>query len=227
LAGLILMLFLRSLFYWQAGPAAQWTPLLSLGPVSVAFRADIYTRALLFSTLSFLKALVILYLWMLLLAMVNRGLADRNPIQRTISLQLGRFARSPAWLLLVLIPVIGALSWALASRLLDWLKILDLSAGATLWQQGFAVGLSAFLTWKYLMIGALIGHFINSLVYVGSGPLWSLIATTGRNLLLPLRRLPLTLRRLDLAPLLGIALVWMAARYIDLGLNWLFTHPLF
>jgi len=53
----------------------------------------------------------------------------------------------------------------------------------------------------------LFAHLIANYVYLGSSPLWDFTATTSRRLLTPLRRLPLRIGRLDLAPVIGAVLL--------------------
>src|SRR3954470_23795001 len=53
LAGLVSLLLLRALIYWQVGAAVNWTPSLQLGFVDLSFRSDYLGRMLLFSLFSF------------------------------------------------------------------------------------------------------------------------------------------------------------------------------
>jgi uncharacterized protein YggT (Ycf19 family) len=50
-------------------------------------------------------------------------------------------------------------------------------------------------------------HLIGSYVYLGVSPLWDFIEATSRNLLVPLRWLPLRIAKLDFAPLVGVILI--------------------
>ena len=85
---LILLLVLRSLFYWQVGSSISWTPAVHLGAISLHFRSDYFGRMLLFSAFSFALALGIFYLWLLLLVMVNRNVPNADPVQRIVRLHL-------------------------------------------------------------------------------------------------------------------------------------------
>ena len=51
LAALLGLLAVRAAFYWQIGPAVNWTPRLDLGIVALAFRSDVFFTVLLFSFL--------------------------------------------------------------------------------------------------------------------------------------------------------------------------------
>src|SRR6266498_2899265 len=76
LAGLLVLVGGRSLFYWHIGSALHWTPALRLGAISPSFRSDSPGRMLLFSALSFLLALGVFYLGMVLLSILNRNVPD-------------------------------------------------------------------------------------------------------------------------------------------------------
>jgi len=54
-------------------------------------------------------------------------------------------------------------------------------------------------------------HLLISYVYLGNSKVWTFIEGTARNLLKPLRWLPLRAGKADFAPILGIALVLTAA----------------
>jgi uncharacterized protein YggT (Ycf19 family) len=73
-------------------------------------------------------------------------------------------------------------------------------------EQGVILGLNAYLSLKYLLVAFLFVYMINSYVYLGANAVWDFVNTTSRNILYPLRRLPLKLGRIDLTPLLGIIL---------------------
>src|SRR4030095_10608584 len=81
-AGVGALLLLPALLYWQIGPSSNWTPRIDLLFVSLAFRGDVFTPVLLFSFLSFLRALTTFYFWMLALAFINRGGEDAEPFAR-------------------------------------------------------------------------------------------------------------------------------------------------
>src|SRR5512141_1371778 len=70
LAGLVGLLVVRAVLYWQLGPAVDWTPHLHLRGVGIAipFRSDSLLRMLLFSGLSFALTLGLCYLWLLFLS---------------------------------------------------------------------------------------------------------------------------------------------------------------
>jgi uncharacterized protein YggT (Ycf19 family) len=202
------LLGLRALFYWQFGAATDWMPRLNLGAVVLHFRCDYAGRMFLFSFLSFGLLLGIFYLWLLLLSVLNQSVSERDPWQKVVRLQLGRVERWPAALKLLL-PALGAA--------LGRLGLLPPPRSFShLAQQAAVIGLAAYLAWKYLMVAVLLLHLLNSYVYLGNQPLWTFVNTTARQLVAPLRWLPLRLGKVDLSPLVGLAVILLAA---ELGAN--------
>jgi uncharacterized protein YggT (Ycf19 family) len=65
------------------------------------------------------------------------------------------------------------------------------------------------LSLKYLLPAFLFGHLAASYVYFGSSPVFDFVNTTARNILAPLRLLPLQYGRVDFAPIVGILLIWV------------------
>src|SRR5262245_25673333 len=76
LIALAALLVLRSLFYWQAGPALNWTPHLALGTVAIPFHSDTFLKMLCYSVLTFAETLGMLYLALILVSIVNRHVPD-------------------------------------------------------------------------------------------------------------------------------------------------------
>jgi uncharacterized protein YggT (Ycf19 family) len=227
LAALGALVFLRALLYWQIGSAADWTPNLPVGGIDIVipFRSDNGWRMLLFSGLSFAVTLAVFYLWLLLLSLVNGRTAETNPLQKLVRLHLGRVDRWP-WPVKSLLPLlVTALLWYVLSLLLARLTIIPpaLSRAHRL-EQGLVIGLGSCLSWRYLIGGLLALHLVSSYVYLGNQPFWNFIALTGRNLLRPLRWVPLRLGKVDFAPLVGLALVFFAAELAERGLTILYER---
>jgi uncharacterized protein YggT (Ycf19 family) len=216
---LILLLVLRSLFYWQVGSSISWTPAVHLGAISLHFRSDYFGRMLLFSAFSFALALGIFYLWLLLLVMVNRNVPNADPVQRIVRLQLGWITHWPAAAQLILPVVAVAAAWLVCHRPFVGLGLISPAASTTqLCREALILGMGSLLAWKYFIVALLLAYTLNSYVYLGSSPVWNFVDATGRNLLWPLRWLPLGIGRADFAPVVGIALVLMIGRF---GANWL------
>jgi len=215
LAGLAALLLLRALLYRHIGPEADWTPKLNLYFVVLAFRGDHLFPVLLFSLLSFGRILIICYFWLLTLVIINRRSAELDPLQRMLRLHLGPVARWP-WLLQVLLPPVAITGFWLALHLL--LLHLEVTgrvhSNAHLVEQGLLIGLALYFTLQYLLPVFLLLHLVASYVYLGSSAAWEFIGTTGRNLLAPLRWLPLRVARFDFAPLAAVLLILLLLHWL-------------
>lgn len=213
LAGLGALLLIRAFFYGQIGPAVGWTPRLNLSIITPAFpltRAGhvFYRSALLFSLLSFILVLVAFYFWLLAVAVINRRVTDPDPLQKLLLLQLGRLARWPLFLQLALPFVVCGALWMLCHPLLIHVGVTSpVKSNGVLLEQGLVLGVALYLSLKFLLIAFLSAYVIVSYIYLGNSPLWEFVATTSRNMLSPLRHLPLQLGKLDLAPVIAIALL--------------------
>jgi uncharacterized protein YggT (Ycf19 family) len=213
LAGLVSLLLLRALIYWQIGGAVNWTPSLQLGFVDLSFRSDYLGRMLLFSLLSFALTLGIFYLWLLLLSAANNNVADTDPLQKMIRLHLRWIERWPPIIKLLLPFLSGGLLWIAFHPLFKWLAIVpQTKSTAQLLEQAAVIGVGTYLAWKYLIVGILLLHLVNSYVYLGNHPFWNFINASARNLLYPLHWLPSRVGRVDFLPLLGIGLVFLVTR---------------
>lgn len=213
LAALGGLLFLRAYFYEHIGPAVNWTPKLDLTVVAPAFplvlRGHVFfLSALLFSLLSFVRVLVVFYFWLLALAVFNRHETNPDLLQKLLLLQLGRPAKWP-WFVQLILPVfVIAFLWMLAHPLLVYIGVTTpIRSNALLLAQGVVLSLFVYLSLKWLLLAFLIVNLIVTYVYLGTNPVWEFINTTSRNLLSPLNRLPLRLGRVDLAPVIGIVLI--------------------
>lgn len=86
------------------------------------------------------------------------------------------------------------------------------------------LGLAAYLSWKYLLVAILLLHTVNSHVYLGANPFWNFVEVAARNLMRPVRWLPLRVGQVDFAPVVGIALVFLADEYGSRALTRLYQH---
>ena len=86
------------------------------------------------------------------------------------------------------------------------------------------LGLGAYLVWKY-PIGIVLALYVLTIyVYMGRHSFWDFVDRSGRNLLAPLRGLPLRLGKVDFAPLIALACVLVAAQFIRQGLTLLYSR---
>jgi hypothetical protein len=215
LVGLAALLLLRAVLYRQTAPAVDWTPKLDLFFVVLAFPTDHFHTVLLFSVLSFMRILIVCYFWGLTLMIINWSIADTDPLQRMLRLQLGPVGRWPRLLQLLLPLVLIAGFWFVLHPVLAHLEVTNrVRSKLHLAEQGLLIGLALYFTLQYLLPVLLMLHLVASYVYWRSSPLWNFIGATARNLLGPLRWLPLRVARFDFAPL-------AAAMLILLLLHWL------
>jgi len=207
MAGLVVLLLGRAVFYCRAGAPLHWVPGLRLGSLSLTFRSDFPGRMLLFSWLSFGLTLGFFYLCLLLLSCVNGPSGDTDPMQRLMRQHLGRLDRLP-WPLKLLLPLMAmTAAWCALNPLLLQMGMVPDTTASHLLAQGVMIGLAGYLSLKYLVVGFLVLYVLNSYIYLGESAFLKFVNTTSNRLLRPLRLLPLRIGRVDLAPLAGMALV--------------------
>jgi uncharacterized protein YggT (Ycf19 family) len=197
------------------GAPVDWTPKVDLGLISLAFRSDLLRLDLLYSAMSFVRVLIVLYFWLLALAAINRAVLEPDPLQKWMRLHLGRAAHWP-WPVQLFLPLLlVTVLWLLLSPFLARLGLVNhVDSWARVSYQGLLVGLGLFLSLKYLIPVLLLLYLVASYVFLGNSPMWDFISTTARNLLTPLRALPLRFARLDLAPVVGAILVLFALQWL-------------
>ena len=224
LAALAGLLLLRASFFWQIGSAVNWTANLRLVVISPSFRSDFFGRMLLFSILSFGLTLAVFYLWLLFLSFFDRRNAETNPLRKLARFHLGRVDYWP-WPVKLALPLLAGMAvwWLLSWPLASWSVVPRPVSAAHRFEQASLVGLSGYLSWKYLAAAFLTLHLVNSYVYLGNHPFWNGVNATARALLTPLRPLPLRAGKVDFAPVLGLALVFLAARLAEWGLTALYS----
>lgn len=211
---LLLLIVGRALFYCYVGSAVNWVAALRLGATTLFFRSDHLALMHWFSWLSFGLTMAVFYCWLVLLSVANRSYTEGNPEQKLVRLHLGWLEPWPAFVKLLLPLVLIALLWRVLAPALVTLAVIPAPVSTThLWEQGLVIGLGAFFAGQYLIIGLLLLHLLHSYVYLGDHSFWKFVPATANRLLGPLRRLPLRAGQLDLAPLLGVALVWAAAHF--------------
>jgi uncharacterized protein YggT (Ycf19 family) len=221
LAGLAALLLIRAWIYCQIITAVSWTPKINLVFTSLPFRGDYFTHMLLFSLLGFLLVLADFYLWLLLLSVANSRVPDDDPLQRVVRLLLKWIERWPNPVKLLLPALSGGVFWLALHPVLARLAIVPgIKSTAQLFEQAALIGMGAYLDWKYLIAAILLLHLLGSYVYFGEHPAWNFIHLTARNLLSPLRWLPLRFGKVDLLPLAGIALVILAPEFLSRPPQW-------
>jgi uncharacterized protein YggT (Ycf19 family) len=217
------LLLVRAIFYWQIGsaPTHVWVAKLDLGVTMLPFRSDWFGRILLFSFLSFGRALGIFYIGLLFLSLLK----GPEPIQRLVRIPLGAVDDWARWSKMIL-PFAGtAVVWWLASWLLAWLQISPPPVSvAHRCEQSAVMGLSSYLLWQFPAVAILGLHLLNSYIYFGQHPFWNYVNITAQLLSQPLKKVPLRLGRMDFAPVVGIVLIFLAAEFTGRGLVWLYQR---
>jgi len=221
LLALVVLLLLRALLYQEIGSPAGWTPKMNLGLIVLAFRSDRLSCVLLYSLLSFLRVLLIFYFWLLVLVFLSLEAGDTDPVTKLLRLHLGRLARlAPHWQLILPALSITFLWVGLHPLLLRFEVLGPVHSVPRLFAQGALLGLSLFFTLKYLLPVFLFLHLVASYVYLGHSPVWDFVSSVARNLLKPLQPLPLQFAKLDLAPIVGVALIFLLLHWVPNFVLW-------
>lgn len=225
LLALLALLVMRPLLYWLLGSALEWTPRISLGVIAVPFRSDLFGRIFLFSIFSFGVALAIFYLCLLLLSILDGDNSPTDPVQGLIRAQLGKLDLLPTTVKLLLPGLATLILWCFLHKPLVAFGMLPASKSLVhLVEQGAVVGLGVYLAWKYLIVGILLLHLLNSYIYFGGWPFWTFIDNSARRILKLIFWIPLRLGKIDLAPLVMTTLVIFAAEYGSRGLIWMYQR---
>lgn len=225
LAAIPVLLAARAWLYWRVGSEVGWVALLDVGVLSLPFKSVSATRMLWYSGASFAVCLATFYCWLLLFSVLNRGVSDSDRLQRWIRQELGRVDRWPGLVKCVL-PVVlaGGLWCGLHGGLVALGLVAPPTSGLHLAGQGWVIGLGCLLGWKYPLAFVLVLHLLSTYLYVGSHPGWAFVNHSARNLLRPLAGLPLRLGRIDLTPLLAIAVIVLLSELAGRGLTAWFAH---
>jgi len=220
LAAIGALLVLRAVIYRLIGPATAWTGKLDLGATMIYFRSNYFGQMLLFSIFSFARILGIMYLWLLLLSILDGPM----PTHRFVKMQLGRIDGWTRWIKFFLPLVVIALSWGLASWPFAWLHPKTAMSAAHRVEEALVIGLESYFVWKFLIGALLVLHLLGSYIYFGKHPFWKYVDATAQTLLKPLGKIPLRAGKADFAPVVGIALTFLIAELAGRGLALLYAQ---
>ena len=222
---LLIILLARAILYSEIGSSTRWTPSLSFGPIALHFRTDDFWRMLIFSVLGFGMSLAAFYFSLLFTAAVNRSAPKDEPWTALVRAHLGVFSRLPAELMLLAPFLITACFWIALAPAFEKLQLTVATKSFTrVLEQALVIGLSAWMLWQYVLTMLLVLYLVSSYVYLGAASFWKFIAFTARNLLRPLSLLPLRVGKVDLGPVLALALVIAFAIYAPRGLSRLYAR---
>jgi hypothetical protein len=217
---LVVFVFVRALIYWQIGPAIRWSGILNLGVISLSFRSDRFGLILLFSVLSFLLALGILYSCLLLLSLLK----GPKPIQEFVRLQLGRIDDWHPGVKLALPFIITAVGWWAASWALVSLHIVPQPVlPVCRIEQSLIIAVQGYLIWEFPIAALLVLHLLHSYIYFGRHAVWNYADVTANTLLHPLKILKwLRIGKVDFTPIIGITVVIFVAEFASRALRHLY-----
>ena len=218
-AAIAALLLMRALVYYYIGSATDWSPKLHLGAITLSFRSDFFHMMLTYSVLGLAVMLACFYMWMILLSFLGGRAGEADPFLRLARAHLGWMGRWPWPARLVLPFTMAAILWLTLLPVLGWLEVVPHPGNwFTRCQQAALLGVGAYLSWRYLLVGLFALHLLHSYVYLGRHPFWSFVTLAARDLLKPLQRLPLRVDRVDLSPVAGIALILLLAYIAENGL---------
>lgn len=219
-AALSALLLLRAGFYRLIGPMVEWTATLHLVATRLAFRSDSFSLMLLYSLMSFGLLMGVFVLCLLLLSVLSPRGGENQLHLRLARAHLGFLAGGPVGRKLLLPFVAGtALWWLWSWPLAGWGLIPKPVSETSRLAQAALVGLSAYCAWKYLIVAVLAVYLLHNYLYFGRHVIWNFLDETARRLLGPLRRLPLRVGKLDLSPVVGIVVVFLATQFAEHGLR--------
>ncbi len=220
LAALVGLLAVRPMLYAPLARALDWTPILPLGPVNLAFRADEPLRLLTFSVLSFGWTLLAFQAAVSALSQLARGPGEPTGVVRWLRELAGRPGAWPVAVSLVAPVLLVAAAWAALAFPLAQLGVLPVPpTGANLAGQAFAVGSGVWLPTRWVLAGLLLLRMVHDHVYLGDHPIWAYVRIAGGRLARPLAWLPLRLMKFDLTPLVAAVAVLALAEAAEAGLT--------
>ena len=221
---LVVLVFARALIYWQIGPAIRWSGSLNLGVISLSFRSDRFGLILLFSFLSFLVSLGILYSCLLLLSLLK----GPKPIQEFVRLQLGWVDDWHPGVKLALPFFITAVGWWAVSWAMVSLHIVPQPVSLVCRiEQSLIIAVQGYLIWEFPVATLLVLHLLHSYIYFGRHAIWNYADVTANTLLRPLKNLkwlPLRIGKVDFAPIIGIVVVVCVAEFASRSLRHLYSR---
>jgi uncharacterized protein YggT (Ycf19 family) len=88
--------------------------------------------------------------------------------------------------------------------------------------QGAVIGVAAYLALKFFLVAVFALHLVNSYVYLGEFPLWNIVNNTARDLLRPIKWIPLQAGKIDFAPAFAIVVVLLSAQLSQQALTQLY-----
>ena len=214
LLGLIILLTLRAAFYNQFGPGLHWIPYLEFIHEAPHFRSYIFPMTFAYSILSFARWLSALYFCLALLITIIPEENSAKMWRSFLRCQFGWLGGLPAIALWVTALLLSA---SLHIIEIEWMTLIE-ARSENSHQYGYLPLLIIldFRAATYLTMGIVSLYIINSYVYIGEKKFWKNVDDYGKQLLAPVRRIPLVVGKADLAPFLVMAIAY--------GLSYILRH---
>ena len=225
LGGLVLLLGLRAVAYWNFASAGETLPSVNFGLVSVSFQTEAISHMLWYSVCSFAVFLFLYYVAIFGLSITCRQRTRVDSIENLVNQQLGAAAYWHPGFKVGAMLGLGACLWLLLGVGLIRIQALPLewSFGALLVQAPF-VAISLLLSFLYVIMLVIGLYFLNSYVYMGEQVIWKFVDETAKFYLSIVRSLPLLVGRFDLSPLVGCFLYWSFYQLGDWGIRLVFER---
>jgi len=220
LGAVAVLLILRAVFYWEIGSPLGWVFHWSLGVVSIPFTSDSCGRMMLYSALSFLKALVMFHTLLAAVSSFGRPLPAGNNVGDAFRRVAGRAASWPGWLLWLLSSLVAALAWPPIAKLLQHEGLTPSVPFRDLLLQAALIGGAMTHLWLWTLavmagLALLHRHF-----YLGGHPLWVWLAAASTNSLRWVNWIPARVGNLDLRPLVGLIMAVALSIALNRMLVW-------
>ena len=213
LAGLVLLIVLRAVAYWNFAPLGSALPAVDFGILSVSFKTDSLAHMLGYSVSSFVVFIYLYYLFVFGLSMTCRQRTRIDSIESLINQQLGAAAYWHPGLKLAVTGGVGALLWVLIGAGLIRIQAVPQAWSISVFLfQSPLVAASLWLTFFWVILCVIGLHFLNSYVYLGEKVIWGFIDETAKFYLSFFRNLPLLVGKFDFAPVLGFLAYWLLLR---------------
>jgi uncharacterized protein YggT (Ycf19 family) len=222
-AGILLLLFGRSMVYWKIGSAVSWSPTLNLPSVALPFRSDLFTRMIALSFLTFGISLYLFYTSALVLLSLAPGLAGKNPPLDYLRRETRVWGEFPKISCAIFPFLCGFLFWILTRPVWVSFQLLPAShSWKSVLKEAAVLGLNAYIPLQYILYVLLGFAFMNSSIFFGTNAVIQILVTTSTSLIHPLRKLPLTFGKWDLRPILLIILISFTQYFARIALWQLF-----
>ncbi len=206
LLALIGLLIFRAIFYNQFGPGLDWIPSLELIHETPHFRSDHFARSLAYSILSFTRWLSDLYFCWALLITIKPKSDTAKTWRSFLRSQFGWLGGLPSialWIAALLLAILLHIIEA------EWMVYVGVRTESNHYYKLLPLlVLLDFRTAIYLSMGIITLYILNSYVYFGENNFWNSVNNCGKQLLAPIRRTPLVVGKVDLAPFLAMAVAY-------------------